>query len=72
MDNITQQKNNEKLKIIQNNCSGIVEDIKKILFDDRDYDSLAQFVTWIGDGHSFIIQDEYEQEYRVTVTKEEI
>lgn len=56
----------------KDNSNIIVENIKKILFDDRDYDSLAQFVTWIGDGHSFIIQDEYEQEYRVTVTKEEI
>ena len=52
------------------NSSQIVEDIKWILFDDRDYDSFMQFDTWVGDGHSFIIRDEDGQGYRVTVTRE--
>lgn len=57
---------------MKDNSSQVVEDIKWILFDDRDYDSFTQFETWVGDGHSFIIRDEDGQEYRVTVTREEI
>ena len=52
-------------------CSSqIVEDIKWILFDDRNFDESFKFQTWIGDGHSFIIQDDDGQEYRITVTRE--
>lgn len=57
---------------MKDNSSQVVEDIKWILFDDRDYDSFAQFETWVGDGHSFIIRDEDGQKYRVTVTREEM
>lgn len=52
--------------------SQIIEDIKWVLFDDRNFDTSSfKFVTWIGDGHSFIIQDDDGQEYRVTVTRED-
>lgn len=57
---------------MEDNSSQVVKDIKWILFDDRDYDSFTQFETWVDDGHSFIIKDEDGQEYRVTVTREEM
>lgn len=53
------------------NSEQITEDIKWILFDDRDYDSFTTFVSWV-DEHAFIIQDEEGQEYRVTITKEKM
>lgn len=50
--------------------SQIVEDIKWFLFDDSvGFDHMLQFVTWNGDGESFIVSDG-ESEYRVRVTKE--
>lgn len=58
--------------MMEDNSSQVVKDIKWILFDDRDYDSFTQFETWVDDGHSFIIKDEDGQEYRVTVTREEM
>lgn len=55
----------------RDNSAQIMEDIKDVLFDDRQYYMSAHFNTWVGDGHSFIITDEDDaQEYRVTVTKE--
>ena len=56
---------------MKDNSSQIVADIKWVLFDDRDFDTLSQFKTWVGDGHSLIIQDTDGQEYRITVTREE-
>lgn len=61
-----------KNNCMKDNSSQVVEDIKWILFDDRDYDSFTQFDAWVGDGHSFIIRDEDGQAYRVTVTREGI
>ena len=61
-----------KNNCMKDNSSQVVEDIKWILFDDRDYDSFKQFDVWVGDGHSFIIRDEDGQAYRVTVTREEV
>ena len=61
-----------KNNCMKDNSSQVVEDIKWILFDDRDYDSFTQFDGWVGDGHSFIIRDEDGQAYRVTVTREGI
>lgn len=53
-------------------CSSqIVEDIKWILFDDREFDAPFEFQTWTGNGNSFVIQDIDGQEYRITVTREE-
>ena len=49
----------------------IVEDIKFALFEDGGIDASFKFVTWVGDGHSFIVQDDDGQEYRITVTREE-
>lgn len=48
----------------------IIEDIKWILFDDRGYYESFRFKTWTGEGNSFIVKDDDEQEYRVTVTRE--
>ena len=48
----------------------IIEDIKWILFDDRNFDQLFRFKTWTGEGNSFIVKDDDGQEYRVTVTRE--
>ena len=56
-----------------NNCtSQIVEDIKWTLFDDREFETSFKFETWVGDGHAFIVKNDDGQEYRVTVTREEI
>ena len=60
-----------KNNCMKDNSSQVAEDIKWILFDDRDYDSFTQFKAWVSE-HSFIIKDEDGQEYRVTVTREEI
>lgn len=54
-----------------------IEDIKHQLFDENDQPQIAadgseprfQFVSWVGDSHSFIINDG-KSDYRVTVTKE--
>lgn len=62
------------------NSSQIVEDVKWFLFDDENkeiknengFSHSLQFETWVGDGHSFIIRDEDGQEYRITVTREEL
>lgn len=57
---------------MRDHSSQIIEDIKWALFDDVEFDTSLKFQTWIGDGHSFIIQDDDGQEYRVVVTMEEI
>lgn len=57
---------------MNDNTSQIVEDIKWTLFNDRSFETLFSFETWAGDDHSFIVKDNYGQEYRVTVTKEEL
>ena len=54
------------------NSDTIIEDIKWVLFGDGNYDVSFKFETWIGDGHSFIVKDDDEQEYRVTVTREKL
>ena len=54
-----------------------IEDIKHQLFGENDQPQPAadgseprfQFVSWVGDSHSFIINDGT-SDYRVTVTKE--
>ena len=54
-------------------CSSqIVEDIKWILFDDRKFDAQFEFQTWVGNGNSFVVQDSEGQQYRITVTREEL
>lgn len=53
-------------------CSSqIVEDVKWVLFDDREFDTSFKFQTWTGNGNSFVVRNGDGQEYRVTVTKEE-
>lgn len=52
--------------------SQIVEDIKWILFDDREFKSSFKFEAWMGDSNSFIVKDDDGQEYRVRVTREEL
>ena len=49
----------------------IVEDIKLVLFDDRGFETSFKFKTWVGNGNSFIVQDNDGQEYRIVVTREE-
>lgn len=55
---------------MSNNASQVVEDIKFALFDDRNFETSFKFETWTGQGNSFVVKDEDNQEYRVTVTKE--
>lgn len=57
-------------KIMNDNTSAIIEDIKWTLFDDRNYNNSFKFETWSGNSNSFIIKDEDGQEYRVIVEKE--
>ena len=55
----------------EDNSSQIVEDIKYTLFDDRNFNLLQVFDTWVGNGNSFIVRDENGVAYRVTVEKEQ-
>lgn len=55
---------------MSDNTSQIIEDIKWILFDDRSLGEAFKFVTWVGNGRSFIVADNDGQEYRITVEKE--
>ena len=50
--------------------SQIIEDIKYILFDDRNFESSFKFITWIGNGNSFVVRDDDDREYRVVVIRE--
>lgn len=56
---------------MKDNTSKIVEDVVYALFGTKDFDPLYAFETWVGNGQSFIIKDADEQEYRITVTREE-
>lgn len=59
--------------------SQIVEDIKWFMFDDESkeiknengFSHRLQFVSWTGDGQSFIVKDLEGMEYRIHVSKEE-
>jgi hypothetical protein len=61
-------------------CSSqIIEDVKWFMFENGEHEVVAnelgglhglKFVSWCGDGHSFIVTDG-EEEYRLTITKEE-
>lgn len=55
---------------MSNNANLIIEDVKRTLFDDRNYCNSFKFETWSGNSNSFIIKDEDGQEYRVIVEKE--
>lgn len=49
----------------------IVENIKHFMFgNEEDFSHNLEFVTWAGDGCSFIVKDSDDAEYRVCVTKE--
>ena len=56
---------------MKDNTSKIVEDVVYALFGTKNFDSSYAFKTWIGNWQSFIIKDADEQEYRITVTREE-
>lgn len=54
-------------------CSlSILEDIKEIVFSNRNYQTHITFETWAGDDHSFIVKGCDDKEYRVIVQKEEL
>ncbi len=53
------------------NLRQTAENIRKIWFEDRDYDTLHTFEKWGADGTSFVVRDKNGNRYRVTVTKEE-
>jgi hypothetical protein len=52
------------------NSESLLESIKSMLF--KDTNTFAQFETWVGDGHALIFKDADGQEYRLTVTREEV
>ena len=61
-------------------CSSqIIEDVKWFMFEDGEHNEVKnefgfphglEFVSWCGDGRSFIVRDNGE-DYRLTITKEE-
>jgi hypothetical protein len=55
---------------MEDNKSQIIEDIKYTLFNDRDFDPFLNFVKWTGDGNSFIIEDENNEKYKISISKE--
>ncbi|MBO5969893.1 MAG: hypothetical protein J6S14_15505 [Clostridia bacterium] len=54
---------------MDDNASQVIEDIKWTLFNDRGFETSFKFKTWTGE-HSFVVEDDDGQEYRVTVAKE--
>ena len=59
--------------------SQIIEDIKWFMFEDGEHKEVKnefgfshglKFISWCGDGCSFIVKDN-KTEYRLTITKEE-
>ena len=56
---------------MRNNAEQITDDIKWVLFDDRNFETSFEFETWTGEYNSFVVKDKDGQEYRITVTKEE-
>lgn len=60
----------ESSPIKDDNASQIAEDIKWVLFDDRNFDLSLKFHSWTGNGNSFIVKDDDGNEYRVIVNKE--
>lgn len=57
---------------MDDNRNQITEDIKWILFDDRNFEASFNFVGWAYDENSFIVKGDDGEKYRVTVTKEGI
>ena len=55
---------------MDDNSNKIVEEIEWILFENRNALSFLEFVTWTGNGNSFVVADDNGEEYKVTVTKE--
>jgi len=58
--------------------SAIIENIKWFLYDDTSLEHIknefgfsheTEFVSWVGDGHSFILKEDT-GEYRITISKE--
>ena len=60
----------EASPIKEDNTSQIAEDIKWVLFDDRDFDLSLKFHSWTGNGNSFIVTNDDGNKYRVAVNKE--
>ena len=60
----------ESSPIKDDNASQIAEDIKWVLFDDRNFDLSLKFHSWTGNGNFFIVKDDDGNEYRVIVNKE--
>lgn len=57
----------EKLK--EDHSSQIAEDVKYVLFDDRDFDLSQAFGSWVGE-NTFTIKDNNGTYYKITVEKE--
>jgi len=64
----------------QDRCSQIIENLKFFMYDSEDdlivknefgFEHDTKFVSWVGDGHSFIITDG-KDEYRIQISKEEM
>ena len=50
----------------------IIADIHDIMFKNRNYNPPITFETFVGDSRSMIVKDCDGQQYRVTVTREEM
>lgn len=63
---------------MNDNSSQIIEDIKWFMFDDESreiknengFSHDLKFVSWVGDGQSFIVKGLDGKEYRVRISKE--
>lgn len=58
-----------RIHVKKDNSSEIIKNIKRTLFDNRNNNLSFQFDEWVGHRHTFIIIDEDEIQYRVTVKK---
>ena len=52
------------------NCEILIEGIKSFMFDNTEISYGLKFVSWCGDGISFIVADRDSNEYRIRITEE--
>ena len=56
---------------VDDNSNKIVEEIEWILFENRNALSFLEFVTWTGNGNSFVVADDNGEEYYKDVEVQE-
>lgn len=51
------------------NCEILIENIKSFMFDNTNIPHGLKFITWCGDGKSFMVSDRDGNEYRIEITE---